>query len=171
LSLALIVEPAEQDVMRRKPRPPREPILSGFVLWRIAFVGGLMLVAAFALFHWKIASGASVELARTVAVNAVVACEAFYLIPARFLLAPGLSRRALQGSGPALLTIVLTMLCQVGFTYLPPAQALFGTEGLGTGDWVAVLAAGASILLAAEAEKAVVRALSARRGAGRPASA
>jgi magnesium-transporting ATPase (P-type) len=169
LSLALIVEPAEPDVMRRNPRPPREPILSGFVLWRIAFVGGLMLVAAYALFHWKLASGASIELARTVAVNAVVACEAFYLVPARFLLAPGLSRRALRGSGPALLTIALTMLCQAGFTYLPPAQALFGTEGLGLADWGWVLAAGAAVLAAAEAEKAVVRALNARRGAQHPA--
>ncbi|MCC6467157.1 MAG: HAD-IC family P-type ATPase [Alphaproteobacteria bacterium] len=170
LSLALIVERPEADVMRRKPRPTREPILSGFVLWRIVFVGSLMLAAAFALFHWKIASGAPVELARTMAVNAVVACEAFYLIPARFLLAPGLSRRALRGIGPALLTIALTMLAQAGFTYLPPAQALFGTADLGPGDWLAVLAAGLAVLVLAEAEKALMRSFNARRGAGRPAS-
>ncbi|MCC7045587.1 MAG: HAD-IC family P-type ATPase [Alphaproteobacteria bacterium] len=170
LSLALIVERPEADVMRRKPRAPGEPLLSGFVLWRIAFVGSLMLAAAFTLFRWKIASGASIELARTMAVNAVVACEAFYLVPARFLLAPGLSRRALKGIGPALLTIALTMAAQVGFTYLPPAQALFDTAALGPGDWIAVLAAGLAVLVLAEAEKAFMRRFNARRGAGRPAS-
>jgi magnesium-transporting ATPase (P-type) len=171
LALALVLEQPEADVMRRKPRPAAEPILSGFVLWRIAFVGSLMLVAAFTLFHGKIATGASVEAARTVAVNAVVACEAFYLVPARFLLASGLSRHALGGIGPALLTIALTMLCQVGFTYLPPVQALFGTAGLSLADWGWVLLAGVTVLVLAEAEKAVLRTLNARRGGVRPASA
>lgn len=171
LALALVVEAPEPDVMRRKPRAPGEPILSRLVLWRIVFVGLLMLAAAYSLFHWYLATGASVETARTVAVNAVVACEAFYLIPARFLTAPGLSRRALATSGPALLTIALTMAAQVVFTYAPPAQALFGSAALRAADWVAIVGVGVAVLVLAELEKAAGRWLSARRRAARPASA
>jgi len=165
LALPLVLEAPEPDVMRRRPRRPDEPILSSLVLWRTVFVGSLMLVAAFLLFHWQIESGAAIEHARTVAVNAVVACEAFYMIQARYLLASGLSRRAVATAGPAVLTIGLTMLAQIAFTYLPPAQALFGTAPLALDDWFWVLVAGLGVLVAAELEKTVWRAVSARRDA------
>ncbi len=164
LSLALVVEPAEDDVMHRPPRPPQEPLLSGLVLWRIAFIGALMLALIFWLFHRTLSAGGSLELARTVAVNGLVACEAFYLIPARFIYASGVSLRALKGAGPALLTIALTALVQMGFTYLPPMQALFQTTGLGLSEWLAVLAAGLMLLAAAELEKSVLIRFNARRG-------
>ncbi len=157
LSLALVFEPAEDDVMGRPPRPPGEKLLSGLVLWRIAFIGAMMLVLTFWLFHRTLAAGGSLELARTVAVNGLVACEAFYLIPARFILASGVSPRALRGAGLALLTIVLTGAVQMAFTYLPPMQALFQTAALDLDDWAAVLAAGLALLAAAELEKAVLR--------------
>ncbi|MBS3779471.1 MAG: HAD-IC family P-type ATPase, partial [Desulfovermiculus sp.] len=35
LALALAFEPSESNVMRRPPRPPDEPILSGFLIWRV----------------------------------------------------------------------------------------------------------------------------------------
>ena len=38
LSVALAFERAEPDIMRRPPRDPGEPILSRFLVWRIAFV-------------------------------------------------------------------------------------------------------------------------------------
>ena len=163
LSLALVFEPAEEDVMRRPPRPPGEPILSGLVLWRIAFIGALMLALTFWLFHRTLAAGGSLELARTVAVNGLVACEAFYLVPARFIYASGLSPRALKGAGPALLTIALTGLVQMAFTYLPPMQALFRTAGLGWDEWAAVLAAGLALLAAAELEKTALRRINGTR--------
>jgi len=157
LSLALVFEPAEADVMRRPPRPPGEPLLSGLVLWRIAFIGALMLALTFWLFHRTLDAGGGLELARTVAVNGLVACEAFYLVPARFIYASGISLRALKGLGPALVTIALTGVVQAAFTYLPPMQALFRTAGLGWDEWMAVLAAGLALLVAAELEKAVLR--------------
>ncbi len=168
LSLALVFEPAEDDVMRRPPRPPQEPLLSGLVLWRIAFIGSLMLALTYWLFHRTLDAGGSLELARTVAVNGLVACEAFYLIPARFILATGISPPALRGLGPALLTIALTAVVQIGFTYLPPMQELFQTAGLGPSDWALVLTAGMLLLLAAELEKFVLRRLmAARQASGR----
>jgi magnesium-transporting ATPase (P-type) len=36
LSVALAFEPAEPDIMRRPPRRPDEPILSRFLIWRVA---------------------------------------------------------------------------------------------------------------------------------------
>jgi magnesium-transporting ATPase (P-type) len=38
LALALAFEPSEKGIMRRPPRDPDEPIVSGYLLWRIGFV-------------------------------------------------------------------------------------------------------------------------------------
>jgi magnesium-transporting ATPase (P-type) len=43
LAMVLAFEPAEPGVMRRAPRPPGEPMLSGFVIWRIALVSVLFI--------------------------------------------------------------------------------------------------------------------------------
>ncbi|MCK6450770.1 MAG: HAD-IC family P-type ATPase [Alphaproteobacteria bacterium] len=157
LSLPLVFEPAEPDAMRRPPRPPTEGLLTAFLGWRILFVGLLTLGAVFALFHWHLAAGHDLAHARTVAVNAVVACEVFYLLSARFLLAPGLSMAALPGIWRALAAMGLTALCQLGFTYLPAAQAVFGTVPLGLADWGPILAAGLLVMAAVELEKLVIR--------------
>lgn len=45
LGLALGFEKPEADVMRRPPRPPREPVLSAFMMWRVAFVSALLFAA------------------------------------------------------------------------------------------------------------------------------
>ena len=92
LGLALAFEPPEPDIMTRPPRPPKEPIASGYFMWRVAFVSVLMLVATFGLFELEIATGASLETARTVAVNTLVACEIAYLLPL-----PGIEWVILEG--------------------------------------------------------------------------
>jgi len=42
LALALSFEQAEPGVMRRPPRAASDPILSGFMVWRISFVSVLL---------------------------------------------------------------------------------------------------------------------------------
>ncbi len=88
LGLALAFEPAEGDVMARRPRSPSSRLLSGFFIWRVLFVSVLMMLGAFGLFYWELQAGTSVEYARTMAVNAVVMAEMFYLLNSRFILAP-----------------------------------------------------------------------------------
>ena len=72
LSVALAFEPAEPDIMRRPPREPGEPILSRFLVWRIAFVSRCSWLGIFGLFLWARSRGLSIEEARTLAVNALV---------------------------------------------------------------------------------------------------
>ena len=49
LALVLAFEPTERDVMNRPPRRPDEPMLSGFVVWRICFVSVLFLAGIFGM--------------------------------------------------------------------------------------------------------------------------
>ena len=75
LGIALAFESTETDVMTQRPRAPGAPILSAFLTWRVVFVALLLLAGAFGLFTWQRAAGASLDAARTVAVNTLVPGE------------------------------------------------------------------------------------------------
>ncbi|MDG4596338.1 MAG: cation-transporting P-type ATPase [Candidatus Contendobacter sp.] len=159
LALALAFEPAEANVMQRPPRDPGEPLLSGIMLWRISAVSVLLVVTPLGLFLWEAAQGRSHEEARTLAVNALVVGEIFYLFNSRYIHGSVLSRAGLLGSRPVLISIGLMLLLQLAFTYFPPLQRLMGTEPIGVADWGIVLLAGVAVLLLVELEKAVWRGL------------
>ena len=163
LALTLAFEPPEHDVMKRPPRDPREPLLSGFLVWRIVFVSLILVAGTFGLFVWEREHGASIELARTVAVNTLVMFEVFYLFSARYLLAPALTFEGLSGNRYVLYAIGLLIMIQLAFTYLEPMQALFATRNMSTESWVRVVIVASSVLLLVETEKMVLRKYQRRR--------
>ncbi len=157
LALALAFEPAEADVMRRRPRAASEPILSGFMVWRIVFVSGLLASGVVALFLWELARGNSLEMARTVALNALVMGEIAYLFNCRYLLAPVRKWRDFTSNSYVLLSIGVLVLLQAGFTYLPFMQALFGVVALDASAWVLIASFGALLFAVIEIEKQLLR--------------
>ncbi len=157
LGVALAFEPAEGDVMRRPPRPPGEALLSGFFLWRIAFVSALMAAGTLGLFLWEIERGTGEDMARTIAVNTIVVAEMFYLVNSRKIVAPVLNRRVLAGNRWVVIAIVAAIGLQLAFTYAPPMQTVFASAPLGPADWLKVIAVGALVMLAVELEKWIVR--------------
>ena len=157
LALTLAFEPAERNVMQRPPREPKEPILSGFLIWRIIFVSLIIVTGTFGLFLWEREHGASIELARTVAVNTVVMFEIFYLFSARYLLAPALTFEGLSGNRYVLYAIGLLLLIQMAFTYLGPVQTLFATTAMDVDAWLRVVLVTSSVLILVEIEKLLQR--------------
>ncbi|MEJ2230853.1 MAG: HAD-IC family P-type ATPase [Nitrospirales bacterium] len=157
LALALTVEPSESDVMRRPPRNPREPILSPFLLWRIGFVSILAVAGTFGLFLWERGQGASIETARTIAVNTLVVFEAFYVLNARLFYGSVLSREGLLGNPYIPLTIGMVLGMQGLFTYTEVMQTLFHTTGIDGLAWLRIVGIGAIIFLLVEFEKYLFR--------------
>lgn len=157
LALTLAFEPPEQDVMKRLPRNPRAPLLSGFLTWRITFVSLILVTGTFGLFVWERNHGASIELARTVAVNTLVMFEIFYLFSARYLLAPALTYEGLSGNRYIWYAIVILLILQLGFTYLGPMQTLFATTEMSIAAWLRVIAVSSTVLFLVEIEKAILR--------------
>tara|TARA_R110001583_G_scaffold195062_1_gene368878 strand:- start:263 stop:3016 length:2754 start_codon:yes stop_codon:yes gene_type:complete len=159
LALALAFEPAERDVMKRPPRARMEPILSRFLVWRTLFVSAILVCGTFGMFLWQRDQGASVELARTVAVNTLVMFEVFYLLNARFLTATSFSAAGILGSRSVLVAIGLVIGFQLVFTYAPPMQFLFQTVALDALTWGMVVFVAASVFVLVEFEKYAVRRL------------
>lgn len=157
LGLALAFEPAERDIMRRRPRPPGNALLSGFFVWRVLMVALLMMLGAFGLFLWELQRGTGIESARTMAVNAVVIGEMFYLINSRSIFGSVLNRQGLFGNRWVLLAIAACIPLQLAFTYAPWMQEIFGSRGLSPAEWLRALGAGLLVFLGAELEKWVIR--------------
>ncbi len=80
LSVPLAFEPPSPDVMQNPPRPTHEPLLSGRLITRILAVSLLNWVVIFGTFEWAIRTTGNEALARTMAIQALVAAEAFYLL-------------------------------------------------------------------------------------------
>lgn len=85
LGLTLAFEPREPGLMSRPPRAPSMPILKGELIFRIFLVGIMLLTGSFGLFEWVLHHGASVEQARTIAINVFAVGESFYLLNCRSL--------------------------------------------------------------------------------------
>ncbi|MGL1834596.1 cation-transporting P-type ATPase [Rhodocyclaceae bacterium SMB388] len=159
LALALAFEKPERNIMQRPPRAPSEPLLSRFLMWRVIFVGLLLVAGAIGLFLWELDRGASLEVARTAAVNAVLIGEVFYLFNVRSFTEPVLNREGLTGNPYVLGAIGLLLVAQGLFTYVPVMQALFGTAALDPVSWLYIFGFGMIVLMVVEAEKAVVKRL------------
>jgi magnesium-transporting ATPase (P-type) len=156
LAMALAFEGPEPGIMLRPPRPASEAILSRFVMWRVAFVSILFCAGIFGMFTWAQRQGASIEEARTIAVNTLVVMEIFYLFSVRFLNTTSLSFEALLGTRPVLIAIAVVTALQFLFTYAPFMEAFFDTRPLSLAQGLTVIAVGPALLVILEIEKRVL---------------
>jgi magnesium-transporting ATPase (P-type) len=157
LSLVLAFEPAEPGLMARPPRSAKAPLISGFMLWRVILVSVLSAGATLGLLQATLADGGSVESARTLVINTLVAMEIGYLFSLRFLSRTSLTWHAALGTPTVLYAIGALTLAQLAITYVPLMNRLFGTAPLTAGQLALAVGAGAALMLILEAEKAVLR--------------
>ena len=159
LSLALVFEAGEANVMSRPPRDTRSAILSRQMMLRLMLVAASGALIVFLLFRHYLAQGADVEYARAVAVTALVFVESFYLLNCRFLYHSIFSAHMLRNPMPVIVAIAAVMLLQLGFCYLPIMQRLFEVAPIAAGDWLLIAASASTILFVVELEKAVTNRL------------
>lgn len=83
-SVALIAplafEPKSGQVMQQPPRNPNEKLLSGSLLQRILAISVFNWLVIFGMFQWVHQTTDNEALARTMAINALLGAEVFYLL-------------------------------------------------------------------------------------------
>jgi magnesium-transporting ATPase (P-type) len=157
LGLVISFEPHELGVMRQRPRALDRPLLDGFGLWRVVFVGLALLALTLGAFFWMKSYDESDKLARAVAVNALVIGQVFYLLNSRYKVDSSLSLRAHLGNGYLALGIGTVVVLQLLFTYAPPLQDLFSTEAIPYWVWGWLFLGGLIFFLVVEIEKLIIR--------------
>ncbi|WP_264642689.1 cation-transporting P-type ATPase [Candidatus Symbiopectobacterium sp. NZEC127] len=156
LSFGLAFESGEKTIMKRPPRDPSLHVMDGFAIWRVAFVGTMIALSAFALEAWLQPQGHSAELIRTVLLQTLVTAQWFYMLNCRVSNGFSLTKGLLANRGIWIVSAVLLVL-QLAIIYLPFMQMLFGTEALPFRYWLITFAIGFVMFLIVEAEKPLTR--------------
>ncbi|NVC95493.1 cation-transporting P-type ATPase [Vibrio natriegens] len=153
LALALAFEPKEPNLMQRKPRSAKSPLLTSHLIWRVVFVSLILMLGTLSMFVWEMEQQENISRARTVAVNTLVMFEIFYLFNTRFILDTAFCRQGLIGNVYVLIAIAVLIVFQACFTYLPFMQVLFGTTALEFDVWLRIVIVASSVLFLVELEK------------------
>ncbi|MFD1510918.1 HAD-IC family P-type ATPase [Lacimonas salitolerans] len=155
LGIALAFEPTEAGTMTRPPRPRNAPILSGELVWRVLLVATLFLAAVFGIFTYAIDKGYPLAVAQTMALNMLVVLEIFHLFFIRNIHSTSLTWAAVRGTRVVWIVVVAVTAAQFAVTYLPPLQAVLGTQDVAVMDGVLIVAVGVAFLAIIEIEKQI----------------
>ncbi len=169
IGIALAFEPKEAGIMRRSPRPATDPLLTRDLLWRILFVGLIIVAAAFGLYEAALSRDLSVTAARTIVVNAIVVTQILYLFNCRSLMSSPLAAGLFANRWAIFGTVAMVGL-QILFTHLAPANAVLKTAPIGATEWAMVVGVGIAAHVLVEVEKGMTRAWGARRARVRQAA-
>ncbi|WP_156253311.1 cation-translocating P-type ATPase [Pseudactinotalea terrae] len=157
LSLALAREPAEPGIMERRPRSPKEQVLSPQALVIVIAASLLIGGAALLAYLTELQLGADLASAQTTAVLMLALGQLAFLFSCRLLTRSALTRRVLTGNPVIWISGAALVLLQVVFTYVPFMNAWFGSTPIGVREWLMTAGFAALVFLAVELVKAVTR--------------
>lgn len=140
-ALALALEPAEDDVMRRPPQDPRTAILPPQLARQTVGFAVLIAGVTLAAFLWALRTGA-VERAITVSFSTLAFAQIFHLGNARSRRPVVAPRRALSNRY-ALAAVALAVGLQLLATALPTLARALHLRPLDRDAWLVVVAAAA----------------------------
>ncbi len=137
-AIALGLEPAEKDILKRPPRAVDEPILDKYAIIMILLLGSYIGLATLGLFHYYLSQDANaVMLAQTVAFTGIIVLEKINVFNYRSLKSP-LSSIGFFSNKWVLLAVVVTLGLQASAVYVPFLQGALHTVALGWRDWAII---------------------------------
>lgn len=161
LGLMLVFEPKEADMMKRPPRDPRAPILTGWLQIRILLVSLVLLAGSYGLFRYERSLGASLEEARTVAVNVFVVAELFYMFNCRSFTRSMFSIGLFTNPWVIFGAVAMVVL-QLVYTYAPFMNTVFQSAPIPLESWLRVILVGASVYFIVGLEKTITNRMRAK---------
>jgi Ca2+-transporting ATPase len=152
--LALASEPAEDQIMQRPPRPPKENIFAHGLGWHIVWVGLLIGGLCVGVQWWALTYDAG--HAQTMVFTTLCFCQLAHVLAIRsetsFLFRLGLfSNKMLLGA------VAFTSALQLALIYVPALRSLFSLELLTWQELLICLGVASVIFHAVELEKFVRR--------------
>ncbi|MBD1903515.1 cation-transporting P-type ATPase [Trichocoleus sp. DQ-A3] len=153
MTVPLAFEPKSQQVMQQPPRNPNEPLLSGSLLKRILVISAFNWIVIFGVFEWMKQTTGNIDLARTMAIQALVVGRIFYLLSishfgnAVIAKIRGIGR--IRNSPALAIGIACTLLLQVIFSQWSLMNGLFSTTPLNLNQWLICLLVGLPMIAVA----------------------
>lgn len=151
--VALAFEPKEDDVLRRRPRPPGEPIFNRLMIERTVVAALVIALVSYVAFVWMIeVVELSEESTRNILLLLIVLFQNFHIANCRsetksaFAISPLRSPILMGGVAAAFLVHFASM-------HIPFMQRLLRTEPVSLTTWLVVIAMASTIVVAMEFHK------------------
>lgn len=150
-ALALGVEPAEPDIMKRKPNDPKEKMLNRKTFVYVLAVGFIYVIGTLGLFYLELANGEA--KARTVAFTTLIMFEMFHALAIRSYSL--IYKIGFFSNKKLLLAIASSVVLQAMVIYIPFLNTIFDTTPLTAVDWIRITAVSSTIFFILEAKKLI----------------
>lgn len=155
LGIALAFEDEDKNIMKRSPRAIDEPLLSRDLIWHIIYVTFLFLIGVFGAYYYAVQSGATIEYARTLALNVLVFLEIFHLLYIRNLNIIDLKLKDILANRVVWSAISIIVVAQIAITYVGFLQKVFATNSLELFDLILIFVICISVFVLLESEKQI----------------
>ena len=154
-AIGLAVEPAHSDIMKKKPRDPREPMPSRNLMIYTLGISAAIVVGTLGLYTAALSTGHSLDYARTMAFMGLGFFTVVNAYSSRSL-EKSVLRMNPGGNKNLILGIAASILALLAVVYIPFMRSIFGTTVLDAQSWGAILATSLLVILAAEVLKKIV---------------
>ncbi|TBR60327.1 carbonate dehydratase [Westiellopsis prolifica IICB1] len=152
MTVPLAFEPKSLRVMQQPPRNPQQPLLSKSLLKRILAISIFNWILIFGVFEWIRQTTGNLALARTMAIQALVAGRIFYLLSISQLGVAVIDRlRGIRHTISDALAIGIGIACtiilQIIFSQWNLMNLLFSTAPLNLNQWFICLLIGLPMII------------------------
>ncbi len=144
MTVPLAFEPKTEGLMKQPPRDPNEPLITRKLLQRIGVVSLFNWILIFGVFEWAEAVTGNVEIARTMAIQSLVAARIIYLLSISQLGASLVqfirgNITGLANTSAIAVGIFGAIALQILFSQLGVMNTLFETASLNWQQWLLCL--------------------------------
>ncbi|MGV2828360.1 cation-transporting P-type ATPase [Myxosarcina sp. GI1(2024)] len=144
MTVPLAFEPKSQGIMQQPPNNPHEPLLNRKLFSRILVVSIFNWILIFGMFEWAKSVTGDITVARTMAIQALVAARIVYLVSISQLgisLAAWIRRRrtSIINAPILIIGILAAVILQIIFSQWGVMNALFETAPLTLDRWLVCL--------------------------------
>ena len=150
--IALVFEPAEKGILKRKPRPPGEGILSPLLIQRTLLMGIILAAGTLYVFINRLEAGMSLERARTAALTTMVFFQFYQALNCRSE-TQSIFRMSLLMNPFLLFSMIAALFAQLAVLYVPAMQWVFRTEPISVAGWIQILYVTITIVIVVEIDK------------------
>ena len=138
-AMSLAWEPAESDIMKRKPRNPEQAIVTKAFLIKVLGNGALIGLGATFVFIYGLNKGYSTDAARTMAFSTMAFGQLFHIFNVRSKNKFGFEKSIFNN--PYLIgSLIISLGLQILVVYLPFLNNVMGTVPLDIYKWLIIIA-------------------------------
>lgn len=155
-ALGLCLEKPSKDIMKQKPRDPKEGILSDYLLLKIGVVVPWIILGTIALFMWELVlRQGTIPKAQTMAFATLIMFELFHIFNAKSFDESVFSKKTFTNIA-LFFSFAFSALCTLVVIYWEPARYVFGTVALSASDWLAIIIMASMVVVWVEVQKSII---------------